>query len=113
MCEEIMETLKKQNKDKSIYKINEEFTNINSEHDNTLTFNLLNEENDFNLKFEEYFEPKINKEVNNVVLEKASSIFLEKSKEFFGEAISENVQDEEIQDVVDKNLDNILQKINS
>ena len=113
MCEEIMETLKKQNKDKSIYKINEEFTNINSEHDNTLTFNLLNEENDFNLKFEEYFEPKINKEVNNVVLEKASSIFLEKSKEFFGEVISENVQDEEIQDVVDKNLDNILQKINS
>ena len=113
MREEIMETLKKQNKDKSIYKINEEFTNINSEYDNTLTFNLLNEENDFNLKFEEYFEPKINKEVNNIVLEKASSMFLEKSKEFFGEAISENVQDEEIQDVVEKNLDNILQKINS
>ena len=109
----IMKSLNKENKDKIMNKINEGFIILNSKYDNLLKYNSWYEENNYNLKLIEYFKEKINIDVNNLILEKASIIFLEKSIIFLSEIISENVKDEEIQDLVDSNVDKILKKINN
>lgn len=109
----ILESLKKENKEKSMNKINEKYLNNNAKCDNQLVYNSSVEEYNFMAKLEKYFECKINEELNKILLEKASLRFLEKSKEYFGEIICENIRDEEIREVVDSNLDKILKKINN
>jgi hypothetical protein len=108
----IVKSLKKEMKEKCMNRIKEEFIIMNSRYDNKLQFNFMVDEYAFDIEFEDYCKPKISKEINNLLLEKASLIFLEKSKKFFSEIISENVKDEEIDDLVNKNLDIILNKIN-
>ena len=108
----IVKSLKKEMKEKCMNRIKEEFIIMNSRYDNKLQFSFMVDEYAFDIEFEDYCKPKISKEINNLLLEKASLIFLEKSKKFFSEIISENVKDEEIDDLVNKNLDIILNKIN-
>jgi hypothetical protein len=64
------------------------------------------------IKFEKFFKPKIQEELNKIFLEKASLIFIKISKIFIGEKISEKIEDKEINELADSNINNLLQKIN-
>ncbi len=109
----IMECLKKENKDQSMKKINEKYLDNNEKCEHQLTYDSSFEEYNFMTKLENYFDDKIDEEVNKILLEKSSLRFLEKSREYFGDIISENLKDEEIEDIVNSNLDKILKKIDN
>ena len=95
-------------------KINEQFIIFNVKYDNLLKRGSNDyDEYIINEKFENYIVPKINEEVNSIVLEKASLIFMENIRKFFSEIISENIKDEEIEDLAASNVDKILKKINN
>jgi len=109
----IIDEIKNKNKEKSLDKINEQFIIFNAKYDNLLKQNTnVYEEYIINEKFEDYFKPKINDEVNKIVLEKASLIFMENVRKYLNETISENVKDEEIEDLAASNVEKILKKIN-
>ena len=110
----IINEIKNKNKEKSIDKIDEQFIIFNAKYDNLLKPNSHDYEEYFiNENIEKYFMPKINEEVNKIVLEKASLIFMENIRKYFSEVISENVKDEEIEYLAISNVEKILKKINN
>ena len=64
----------------------------------------------FNLKFKEYFEPKIKKELENILFEKVAILFMEKSIEIISQKVSEEVKDAEIEYIVNLNIDKLFPK---
>ena len=107
----IIENIININIEKIIEKINEEFIILNARYNNDLQVNMRLVEI-LKIKFEKFFKPKIQEELNKIFLEKASLIFIKISKIFIGEKISEKIEDKEINELADSNINNLLQKIN-
>ena len=107
----IIENIININIESIIEKINEEFIILNARYNNDLQVNMRLVEI-LKIKFEKFFKPKIQEELNKIFLEKASLIFIKISKIFIGEKISEKIEDKEINELADSNINNLLQKIN-
>ena len=106
----IIENIININIENIIEKINEEFIILNARYNNDLQVNMRLVEI-LKIKFEKFFKPKIQEELNKIFLEKASLIFIKITKIFIGEKISENIQDKEINELANSNINNLLQKI--
>ena len=107
----IIENIININIENIIEKINEEFIILNARYNNDLQVNMRLVEI-LKIKFEKFFKPKIQEELNKIFLEKASLIFIKITKIFIGEKISEKIEDKEINELADSNINNLLQKIN-
>jgi len=111
LFKKIMKILKMENDEKIRKKIKNEFIIFNSKYDNLLQINIEEYENYiFNLKFKEYFEPKIKKELENILFEKVAILFMEKSIEIISQKVSEEVKDAEIEYIVNLNIDKLFPK---
>ena len=107
----IIENIININIESIIEKINEEFIILNARYNNDLQVNMRLVEI-LKIKFEKFFKPKIQEELNKIFLEKACLMFIKITKIFIGEKISEKIEDKEINELADSNINNLLQKIN-
>ena len=107
---DVKEKFIKENKKNGIYKLYEEFENINTNYDGQIKDSSMVES--FMTKLNNYYEAKITKDINKLILENTFLLLIEKYRDFFSENISENVKDEEVEDLSNSTLEHILDKIN-